>query len=68
MRHTLQCSNAVIAFGLTAATLVALFLMLAVYCILDDFNLLGKLRDESDEDVGEAVRPDNSALPSRVDH
>jgi hypothetical protein len=29
---------------------VALFLVPAVYCILDDFNLLGKLHDESDED------------------
>ncbi|MEW8063184.1 MAG: efflux RND transporter permease subunit, partial [Candidatus Thiodiazotropha sp.] len=40
-----------IAFGLTAATLVALFLVPAVYCILDDFNLLGKLHDESDEEI-----------------
>jgi len=39
-----------IAFGLTAATLVALFLVPAVYCILDDFNLLGKLHDETDEE------------------
>ena len=38
-----------IAFGLTAATAVALFLVPAVYCILDDFNLLGSLHDESDE-------------------
>ncbi|MEW8071203.1 MAG: efflux RND transporter permease subunit [Candidatus Thiodiazotropha sp.] len=40
-----------IAFGLTAATLVALFLVPAVYCILDDFNLLGKLHDERDEEI-----------------
>ncbi|PVV21143.1 MAG: hypothetical protein B6D78_08495 [gamma proteobacterium symbiont of Ctena orbiculata] len=44
-----------IAFGLTAATLVALFLVPAVYCILDDFNLLGKLHDESDEEIEEQV-------------
>ncbi|MES9988083.1 MAG: efflux RND transporter permease subunit [Candidatus Thiodiazotropha endolucinida] len=40
-----------IAFGLTAATLVALFLVPAVYCILDDFNLIGKLHDETDEEI-----------------
>jgi multidrug efflux pump subunit AcrB len=44
-----------IAFGLTAATLVALFLVPSVYCILDDFKLLGKLHDESDEEIGEKV-------------
>ncbi|MCU7830692.1 MAG: efflux RND transporter permease subunit [Candidatus Thiodiazotropha sp. (ex Myrtea sp. 'scaly one' KF741663)] len=44
-----------IAFGLTAATLVALFLVPSVYCILDDFNLLGKLHDEADEE--EIVSP-----------
>ncbi|MCG7923327.1 MAG: efflux RND transporter permease subunit [Candidatus Thiodiazotropha lotti] len=38
-----------IAFGLTAATLVALFLVPAVYCILDDFDLLGQADDESEE-------------------
>ena len=37
-----------LAFGLTAATLVALFLVPAVYCILDDFNALGKLDLEDD--------------------
>ncbi|MEW8431211.1 MAG: efflux RND transporter permease subunit, partial [gamma proteobacterium symbiont of Ctena orbiculata] len=42
-----------IAFGLTAATLVALFLVPAVYCILNDFNLLGKLHDERDEELME---------------
>ncbi|MES9942494.1 MAG: efflux RND transporter permease subunit [Candidatus Thiodiazotropha sp. 6PLUC2] len=40
-----------IAFGLTAATLVALFLVPAVYCILDDFDLLGKLHNETDEEL-----------------
>jgi multidrug efflux pump subunit AcrB len=40
-----------IAFGLTAATLVALFLVPAIYCILDDFNLLGKLKNETDEEL-----------------
>jgi multidrug efflux pump subunit AcrB len=56
-----------IAFGLTAATLVALFLVPAVYCILDDFNLLGKLHDESDEEETEALNPVDSTLPSRTD-
>ncbi|KRT55254.1 efflux RND transporter permease subunit [endosymbiont of Ridgeia piscesae] len=42
-----------LAFGLTAATLVALFLVPAFYCILDDFNLLGELdtKAESDPEV-----------------
>ncbi len=44
-----------IAFGLTAATLVALFLVPSVYCILDDFKLLGSLHDESDEEIAEEV-------------
>ena len=56
-----------IAFGLTAATLVALFLVPAVYCILDDFNLLGKLHDESDEEEAKAQSPNNSNLESRAD-
>jgi hypothetical protein len=37
-----------IAFGLTAATLVALFLVPANYCIRDDFKLLGKLHNKTD--------------------
>lgn len=45
-----------IAFGLTAATLVALFLVPAVYCILDDFNLLGSLHDESDGEPATAPK------------
>ena len=32
-----------LAFGLTAATLIALFLVPALYCILDDFGALGSL-------------------------
>jgi multidrug efflux pump subunit AcrB len=40
-----------LAFGLTAATIVALFLVPAVYCILDDFDLLGRLQDETDEEL-----------------
>jgi multidrug efflux pump subunit AcrB len=32
-----------IAFGLTAATVIALFLVPAVYCILDDYDLLGSV-------------------------
>jgi multidrug efflux pump subunit AcrB len=51
-----------IAFGLTAATLVALFLVPSVYAILDDFNLLGRLHDESDEELSGTAQPDGSAL------
>ena len=40
-----------LAFGLSSATLIALFLVPAIYCILDDFNLLGQLHAEDDEDV-----------------
>jgi len=32
-----------LAFGLTSATLVALFLVPAMYCILDDFDILGEV-------------------------
>jgi multidrug efflux pump subunit AcrB len=32
-----------LAFGLMSATLIALFLVPAIYCILDDFNLLGEI-------------------------
>ncbi|MES9925673.1 MAG: efflux RND transporter permease subunit [Candidatus Thiodiazotropha endolucinida] len=49
-----------IAFGLTAATLVALFLVPAVYCILDDFNLLGKLHDETDEEIAAGATSSSS--------
>ena len=34
-----------LAFGLTSATLVALFLVPSIYCILDDFNLLAEPAD-----------------------
>ncbi|MCU7936893.1 MAG: efflux RND transporter permease subunit [Candidatus Thiodiazotropha sp. (ex Dulcina madagascariensis)] len=54
-----------IAFGLTAATLVALFLVPAVYCILDDFNLLGRLHDESDEERLSSGHSDAAADPPR---
>jgi len=40
---------AALAFGLTSATLVALFLVPALYCILDDFNALGELAPETEE-------------------
>ncbi|MCK4709878.1 MAG: efflux RND transporter permease subunit [Gammaproteobacteria bacterium] len=40
---------AALAFGLTSATMTALFLVPSLYCILDDFNLLGQLHAE-DED------------------
>ncbi len=32
-----------LAFGLTSATLIAIFLVPAIYCILDDFNVLGQV-------------------------
>ncbi len=38
-----------LAFGLTSATLVALFLVPAIYCILDDFNALGELAQGKEE-------------------
>jgi multidrug efflux pump subunit AcrB len=38
-----------LAFGLTSATITALFLVPALYCVLDDYNLLGQLHAE-DED------------------
>ncbi|MEJ2394302.1 MAG: efflux RND transporter permease subunit [Candidatus Thiodiazotropha sp.] len=52
-----------IAFGLTAATLVALFLVPAVYCILDDFNLLGSLHDESDDEPPALATGDSPPTP-----
>jgi multidrug efflux pump subunit AcrB len=44
-----------LAFGLTAATLAALFLVPAVYAILDDLGWLGALDAESDEPEESAV-------------
>ena len=38
-----------LAFGLTTATLAALFLVPAVYCILDDFGWLGAIEEEHDQ-------------------
>jgi multidrug efflux pump subunit AcrB len=38
-----------LAFGLVAATVAALFLVPTVYCILDDFGLLGALYAENEE-------------------
>jgi len=35
-----------LAFGLTSATIIALFLVPSLYCILDDFNLLGEVNVE----------------------
>jgi hypothetical protein len=58
---------AVILLIPAAATLVALFLVPAVYCILHDFNLLGRLHDESDEEEAKALRPNDIILPSRPD-
>jgi multidrug efflux pump subunit AcrB len=37
-----------LAFGLLAATVAALFLVPALYCILDDFGLLGALHGEDE--------------------
>ncbi len=34
-----------LAFGLTSATVTALFLVPAIYCILDDFNALGEVKE-----------------------
>jgi multidrug efflux pump subunit AcrB len=59
-----------LAFGLTTATLAALFLVPAVYCILDDFAVLGGLEDagkaqgrggEEPIDAG-AIAPGRNAL------
>ena len=36
-----------LAFGLTSATLIAIFLVPAIYCILDDFNALGEVAPTS---------------------
>lgn len=37
-----------LAFGLTSATLIAIFLVPAIYCILDDFDVLGQVEMSSD--------------------
>lgn len=47
-----------LAFGLAAATIAALFLVPAVYAILDDYGLLGALEAEHDE-VDETVPAQN---------
>jgi len=39
-----------LAFGLTSATLTALFLVPAVYCILDDFGVLGEIGPDASGD------------------
>ncbi len=44
-----------LAFGLTSATVVALFLVPVIYCVLDDFNALGEL----------AAKAEGEAEPSR---
>ncbi len=36
-----------LAFGLTSATMIALFLVPAIYCILDDYNLLGEINPDT---------------------
>jgi len=37
-----------LAFGLTSATFVGLFLVPSLYCILDDYDMLGEIVPESD--------------------
>jgi len=37
-----------LAFGLTSATFVGLFLVPSLYCILDDYGMLGEIVPESD--------------------
>ncbi|MEN8175483.1 MAG: efflux RND transporter permease subunit [Pseudomonadota bacterium] len=44
-----------LAFGLTSATLIALFLVPAVYCILDDFGVLGELAVVKNQAAGETA-------------
>jgi len=36
-----------LAFGLTSATLLAIFMVPAIYCVLDDFNALGQVEGSS---------------------
>ena len=40
-----------IAFGLTSATLTALFLVPTIYCILDDFGVLGEVVPEENNSI-----------------
>jgi hypothetical protein len=40
-----------LAFGLTSATLTGLFLVPSLYCILNDFDLLGEVHPEPDSDT-----------------
>jgi multidrug efflux pump subunit AcrB len=49
-----------LAFGLTAATIAALFLVPAVYAILDDLGWLGALDAEADEFASVAERQTNA--------
>ena len=56
-----------LAFGLMAATVIALFLVPSIYCILDDFDL-GEIdaRESAIENAGSGPKtPDCSDLPSR---
>jgi multidrug efflux pump subunit AcrB len=48
-----------LAFGLTSATLIAIYLVPAIYCVLDDFGMLGEL-GETATAAGESA-PQNSA-------
>jgi multidrug efflux pump subunit AcrB len=40
-----------LAFGLTTATIAALFVVPAIYCILDDFDALGELDQEEEQNA-----------------
>ncbi len=40
-----------LAFGLTSATVIALFLVPSIYCILDDYKLLGEVKPQSPAEI-----------------
>ena len=44
-----------LAFGLTSATMIAIFLVPAIYCVLDDFNALGQVEMSSNIDSNSAT-------------
>jgi multidrug efflux pump subunit AcrB len=50
-----------LAFGLTSATLIAIFLVPAIYCVLDDFNALGQLDHSGEKGEGRRVEVRGSA-------
>ena len=57
-----------LAFGLTSATLLAIFMVPAIYCVLDDFNALGQVEGSSATGgtcPGATVLPPSHASPTR---